>query len=60
MKASKKELRREIAELRSVGHQLSNMAFNLSQESVPLDERGRRGFKELYKQWDGIKRAERT
>lgn len=66
MKATKAELRQEIAKLRHIGRQMSNVMFNLAQQVIPdypADKRAvhqREIFKGLYKQWDEIKRAERT
>jgi len=62
MKATKAELRREIQQLRHVGQQLSNVAFNLSQtpdQPRELTVENKKMLKELYKEYDAIKRAER-
>jgi hypothetical protein len=66
--AHKRELRREIAELRSVGAQMSNVCFNLGQryqparnamaEIGPLHNFDAKAMSELRLQWDAIKRAE--
>lgn len=58
MKATKKELREEIHGLRSVGGSMSNVCFNLGQDSGPIHDREMLAM--LAKSWDAIKRAEPT
>lgn len=58
MSATKAELRREIAELRRVGEQLANVAYNYGRSPLELDEHGRARLRQLQEQWDGIKPAE--
>lgn len=58
MKATKAELRKEIAALRWAGTFLANIAYNLAQDSK-IEERHRQSMRESYKLWDDVKRAER-
>lgn len=58
MKATKSELRREIAELRRAGFFLANAAFNLAQNEA-LEVHQRTSLHEAYRAWDAVKRAER-
>ena len=61
----KQELREEIAELRFVGAQMSNVCFNLAQraksndDNVHLTAWEARSFDELRLKWDAIKRREK-
>lgn len=62
-RATKAELRREIADLRMVGCQMSNVCFNLGQHAQ-MGGSGRRvschylaSMKDLQQQWDAIRRA---
>lgn len=57
-KATKAELRAEIAKLRSVGGRLSNVAFNLSQRRDGVGDYEDL-LHRLYKEWDAIERAEK-
>ncbi len=62
-KATKAELRREIAELREFGRQMSNLCFNIGQNAGPRDSKSIAGptlgiMYDLSKRWDLIKRAE--
>ena len=57
--ATKAQLRAEIAELRSVGSQMSNLCFNLSQANWQLEPHDRVLMGELYRKWDQIKRMEK-
>ena len=65
--STKAELRKEIAELRSVGGQMSAVCFNLGQHydaDLPWDARRTvrntdlQKMQELHIEWDAIKRAE--
>jgi len=60
MKATAKQLREEVAALRSVGSLMSNVCFNISQGAGRLadTERQREMLAELARQWDAIKRSE--
>jgi hypothetical protein len=55
--ATKLNLRLELDQRRVIGSQMSNLCFNLSQDAK-IEERHRNTMRELYKQWDAIKRAE--
>jgi hypothetical protein len=52
------ELRTELAAVRRVGAQMSNVCFNLSQSSACLVEGERRALAELAKEWDAIPRTD--
>ncbi len=60
-RATKAQLRKEIAALRHVGQKLSNLAFNMGQEAgykeVPGPEKAM--MRKLQKEWDSIPRSER-
>ncbi len=54
------ELKREIGQLRSIGAQLANMAYNWGQESageVVLGKDDKKTLRELQKKWDAIERS---
>lgn len=51
------ELRKEIAELRKAGSQMSNLCFNEGQRSE-RDDRNAEIKKQLCIEWDAIKRTE--
>ena len=59
MKASKQDLRDEIAQLRLVGHQMSNIMFNLAQDDTQQPE-NLAWFDRFRKMWDAIERSERS
>lgn len=58
MKATKTELRQEIAELRNVGQQLANIALSWSKGKQVLDPDDRELLSVLRRDWDAIKRRE--
>lgn len=58
-RATKSELRQEIAELRHVGALMANFCFNVSQ-SDKIDPGYRQCMKEMQTMWDKIKRRERA
>lgn len=59
MSATKQELRREIADLRSVGAMMSNICFNLSQSETRVPNKNDRDcMDDLRVKWDAIARAE--
>lgn len=51
-------LRQEIAELRTVGAQMSNVCFNLQQRQTS-DPHERQLMRSLRQEWDRIERAEK-
>lgn len=57
--ATKGQLRQEIARLRSIGAQMSNVCFNWSQNKKVLDKSDRELMSNLRIQWDGIERGEK-
>lgn len=63
--AHKHELRKEIEELRTIGGQMSNVCFNLGQNTREGDlgrmvpGRDLAGMYDLAKKWDAIQRRER-
>lgn len=63
-RATKAELRQEIAELRRVGAQMANVCFNLGQEHgairklSPECDQAADCMWDLRRQWDAIKRRE--
>src|SRR6185312_12478083 len=58
---SNQALREEIRQLRWIGRQMSNLCFNLSQRpGEPLSQRNAEVMRELYRQWDAIRRTEVT
>lgn len=58
MKASKQELRREVAELRSIGTLMAAMCHNIAQPAWTLNSSDRKYLSECQAKWDAIKRAE--
>ena len=56
-----KKLRREVDELRRVGQQLSNVAYNLAQEGskTALDSALKMSLDRLRREWDAIERTPR-
>lgn len=56
-RATKAELRQEIAELRHVGAQMANLCFNIGQ-LCEVKETHLDAMRELFVQWDAIKRRE--
>ena len=58
MKATKAELRREIAELRSVGARMANMCFNWAQHEGYRMTVDCQLMDQMRREWDAIKRAE--
>jgi hypothetical protein len=63
MAATKAQLREEIRQLRHVGQQMSNVCFNVGQESSSRSSRILeadifRCMRTLQKEWDGIPHAE--
>ena len=65
MKATKQQLREEIAALRRVGAQMANLCFNLGQDATWRDPgmmvsgSNLVSMYQLSKDWDAIKRVER-
>lgn len=59
MKATKKQMREEIAALRSIGAQMSNLCFNLAQGNKTLEPHDREIMDALRQQWDLIPRSEK-
>ncbi len=57
--ARKDRLRAEIGDLRHIGEQLANVAFNLAQDDTLSADR-RKMFKQLHQQWDRIPRSEKS
>jgi hypothetical protein len=57
VKATKDELRAEIAELRRVGSVMSNLLYNQDQQEERLFPEGR--LREVVRMWDAIERRER-
>jgi hypothetical protein len=57
-KVTKDQLRQEIAELRYVGAQMSNICFNLAQGQKLLLPSDREAMDYLRRSWDAIKRSE--
>jgi hypothetical protein len=63
-RATKAQLREEIAELRHVGAQMANVCFNLGQANAtirklgPECQRAADAMWELRREWDAIKRRE--
>lgn len=60
------ELKKEVEQLRHVGHQMANLCYNLSQVSdypgtgdhcFLVLERNAKTMRELYKAWDAIPRT---
>lgn len=56
-KATKRELRDEIQQLRIVGEQMAHLCFNLSQQDR-LEPYLQTTMGTLYRQWDAIRRSE--
>jgi len=53
----KQQLREELTARRSIGRQMANLCFNLSQsEKIPAEYRTI--MRELCERWDAIKRSE--
>lgn len=45
----------ELKAIKSIGYQMSNVCFNLSQlPEQPLSKRNAEVMRELYKQWDAL------
>lgn len=57
--ATKAELRQEIAELRHVGNQMSNLCFNLAQDGRQ-SQVNRDCMDQCRRNWDAIKRREKS
>lgn len=60
--ATVSELRAEVRELRRIGAQLANIAYNMGQETTQyeLTPETRKIMRQLQKAWDLIPRSERT
>lgn len=56
--ATKKDLRREIEQLRHVGQMMSNLCYNLQNRTGPLLDSDKRSMKECQVAWDKIERSE--
>lgn len=56
---TKKQLREEIDALRYVGQQLSNIAFNMGQETShrEIEPRVKAQMRDLQRKWDAIPRS---
>lgn len=59
MTASKEALRKELADRGSIGRQMSNLCYNLSQPHRELTDHDRETMASLVREWDAIPRAEK-
>jgi hypothetical protein len=59
MTASKEALRKEATDRRSIGSQMSNLCYNLSQGQKQLTDHDRETMARLVREWDAIPRAEK-
>lgn len=58
-KAKKKELRRELDEMRKIGNQFANLAYAFAANKDNLTSHNLNSLHELQMKWDTIKKSEK-